>query len=133
MGDRADRYRGMGWPDVINTEYLADPTDVNGYDMINIHYAYTGSNHAVQKSEKDLTLICKRSNDDTTYRASTLGTIAAEIKGMIEAIVNPTDSRYLATPAASSVTDGHFVAFDKTGNVVTVEDSSYSAASFTPA
>lgn len=134
MGERADRYRNVGWPDSIATEYLADSNAANGYDMISIHYAYTGSNHAVQKSEKDLTLIVARTgaNDGTTY-ATTLGELAAEIKGIIEGIINPADSRYLATPAASGVTDGNLVAFDKTNGVVTVEDSGKKPSDFEPA
>lgn len=65
MGERADLYRGMGWPDNRETQYLVNPSSSNGYDMINIHYSYVGSNHAVQKSEKDLTLIIDRSDYTT--------------------------------------------------------------------
>lgn len=66
MGERADLYRNVGWPDVVQTRYIVDPDWAYGYDMINIHYAYVGSNHAVQKSEKDLTLILKRASTDST-------------------------------------------------------------------
>lgn len=90
MGERADLYRGMGWPDVRNTEYLVDPT--KEYDMIGIHYYYIGSNHAIQKSEKDLTLIIPRATSDTT--AANLGALASSIKTAIEAKVNPLDERY---------------------------------------
>ena len=55
MGERADIYRGMGWPNVITTEYAVDPN--KAYDVIDIHMAYTGSNEAVQKSEKTLTIL----------------------------------------------------------------------------
>lgn len=56
LGDRADIYRKMGWPNVWPSDKLlkADPT--KQYDMIDIHYAYIGSGEAVQKSEKDITL-----------------------------------------------------------------------------
>lgn len=55
LGNRADQYRMVGFPDYIPTKYLVDPT--KEYDTIGIHYAYVGSNESCQKSEKDLTLI----------------------------------------------------------------------------
>lgn len=59
MGERGDQYRNYNWPNVIPTKYMVDATDTAGYDVINIHYAYTGSNESVQKSEKDIFLIGK--------------------------------------------------------------------------
>lgn len=114
MGERADLYRNVGWPDVIPTKYLVDIT--KEYDMINIHYAYVGSNHAMQKSEKDITILVPRANTDST--PSTLGALTQSIKSYIDAIVNPTDSRYLTpatlfTGSAASYTDGHAAAIDK--------------------
>ena len=55
MGERGDIYRGVGFPNNIPTTYLADPTVK--YNMIDIHYAYVGSNENVQKSEKTITLV----------------------------------------------------------------------------
>lgn len=55
MGARGDIYRGMGYPNTIKTTYLVDPTQK--YDVLDIHYFYTGSNESVQKSEKTITLI----------------------------------------------------------------------------
>lgn len=62
MGERADQYRMSGWPNYIPTKYVADPD--KEYDVISIHYAYVGSNEAVQKSEKEVTFLCERSNSD---------------------------------------------------------------------
>lgn len=46
---------GVGYP--YCSEALPTYADPNmGYEMLNIHYYYEGSNEAVQKSEKDLTL-----------------------------------------------------------------------------
>lgn len=56
MGERGDIYRGMGYPNVITTKYLVDPS--KEYHVLDIHYAYVGSNEAVQKSEKDITIVC---------------------------------------------------------------------------
>ena len=55
MGERGDMYRGIGWPNTIPTKYLVDET--KNYDVIDIHYAYIGSNESVQKSEKTLTIV----------------------------------------------------------------------------
>lgn len=63
MGERADKYRNVGWPYVISTEYMIDALagdigkDASKYGVIDIHYAYVGSNESVQKSEKDCTII----------------------------------------------------------------------------
>nr|UVM96623.1 MAG: hypothetical protein [Bacteriophage sp.] len=54
MGERGDIYRGVGYPNNIPTTYLVDPTVK--YNVIDIHYAYVGSNESVQKSEKTITL-----------------------------------------------------------------------------
>ena len=55
MGERGDIYRGVGFPNNIPTTYLVDPTVK--YNVIDIHYAYVGSNENVQKSEKTITLV----------------------------------------------------------------------------
>ena len=55
MGERGDTYRGVGFPNNIPTTYLVDPTVK--YNVIDIHYAYVGSNESVQKSEKTITLV----------------------------------------------------------------------------
>ena len=55
MGERGDIYRGVGFPNNIPTTYLVDPAVK--YNVIDIHYAYIGSNESVQKSEKTITLV----------------------------------------------------------------------------
>lgn len=62
MGARGDMYRGMGYPNNIDTEYLVDPT--LEYNTIDIHYAYVGSNESVQKSEKDITIVVPKIGGD---------------------------------------------------------------------
>lgn len=56
MGERGDMYRNIGWPHNIPTTYLVDPTKT--YYIFDIHYAYVGNNESVQKSEKDITIVC---------------------------------------------------------------------------
>lgn len=68
MGERADKYRLVGWPKVVYTDYMIDSiglnpsdfqgtSDNNGVSIIDIHYSYVGSNESVQKSEKDICII----------------------------------------------------------------------------
>lgn len=56
MGERGDINRGIGFPNNIVTTYLVDPTKT--YYTFDIHYAYVGNNESVQKSEKDITIVC---------------------------------------------------------------------------
>jgi hypothetical protein len=62
MGERGDIYRGIGFPNNIVTTYLVDPTKT--YYTFDIHYAYVGNNESVQKSEKDITIVC---SDKTVF------------------------------------------------------------------
>ena len=67
MGARGDHYRMMGYPNVIKTTYLVDPTAK--YDTLDIHYAFTDSNEGVQKSEKDITIVCVDDGKHTNMKA----------------------------------------------------------------
>lgn len=67
MGARGDIYRGMGYPNTIKTTYLVDPTQK--YDVLDIHYFYTGSNESVQKSEKTITLVAVDYGSHTAMNA----------------------------------------------------------------
>lgn len=95
MGERADQYRMWNWPKYTPTEYLVDPS--KKYDVISIHYAYQGSNHAVQLSEKDLSLIVL---SDAT--GADLGAQAKALKASIEKYTNPTTT----TTTGGSTTGG---------------------------
>lgn len=64
MGERGDQYRMVGFPHVIRTTYLVDPTVK--YNLIDIHYAYVGSNEGVQKSEKTITLAIPKVGDNNS-------------------------------------------------------------------
>ena len=84
MGARGDIYRGMGYPNIIKTTYLVDPSAA--YDVLDIHYFYTGSNESVQKSEKTITLVAV---DDSSHTA---------MKALIAAI-NTASGLNIANPA----------------------------------
>lgn len=55
MGARGDFYRNMGWPNVIHTTYLVDPTQK--YDTLDISYYWAGGAEDVQKSPRTITLV----------------------------------------------------------------------------
>ena len=67
MGERGDHYRNISWPYVIETTYLVDPA--NEYSVLDIHYAYVGSNEGVQKSERDITLVGSKAVINTVIGA----------------------------------------------------------------
>ena len=67
MGERGDQYRNVGWPYVIETTYLVDPE--TEYSVLDIHYAYVGSNENVQKSERDITLVGSKADINTIIGA----------------------------------------------------------------
>ena len=67
MGARGDIYRGMGYPNIIKTTYLVDQSAV--YDVLDIHYFYTGNNESVQKSEKTITLVAVDDGSHTAMNA----------------------------------------------------------------
>ena len=66
MGERGDQYKNYGWPNVIPTKYMVDSANTTGYDVINIHYSYVGSNESVQKSEKDIFIVVPGNIDNVT-------------------------------------------------------------------
>lgn len=63
MGARGDIYRGMGFPNIIKTDYLVDAS--KEYDYLNIHYYFVGANGEVQKSEKDLVIVAPNDGSHT--------------------------------------------------------------------
>lgn len=67
LGERGDQYRNIGWPYTTPTRGKAD--SANTYDVIDIHYAYIGSNEGPQKSEKTLTIACKADGSFTIVNA----------------------------------------------------------------
>ena len=69
MGERGDIYRGVGYPNNIKTTYMVDASKT--YSVLDIHYAYVGSNESVQKSEKTITIVC----DNKTTLNSIIGDV----------------------------------------------------------
>lgn len=67
MGARGDLYRNMGWPNVIHTTYLVDPTQK--YDVLDINYYWAGGAEDVQKSPRTLTLVAVNDGSHTEMNA----------------------------------------------------------------
>lgn len=55
--NRGDIYGMQGWPSNIDTKYMVNPSDANGYSMIDIHFYYEGNSHNIGHSEKTITLV----------------------------------------------------------------------------
>lgn len=55
MGERGDMFRNMGCPNNIDVKYMVDPS--KEYDMLDIHYYYSGDGVQTHRSEKDLTFV----------------------------------------------------------------------------
>lgn len=55
MAERGDMFRNMGWPNNIDVKYMVDPTQE--YDMLDLHYFFSGDGVQVHKSEKDITFV----------------------------------------------------------------------------
>ena len=83
MGERGDQYRNMGWPNVIPTKYLVDPS--KKYDVLNIHYFYTGDGISVQKSEKDIQIVVPRPGE-TDY--TNINALITAIKAIVPAEIS---------------------------------------------
>lgn len=55
MGERGDQYRMVGWPNIVPTTYLVDPS--KEYNVLDIHYAFTGEGVNSYRSEKEITVV----------------------------------------------------------------------------
>lgn len=55
MGERGDVLRNMGWPYNIDVKYMVNPEEK--YDVIDLHYSYSGDGVQNHKSEKEITLV----------------------------------------------------------------------------
>lgn len=59
LGERGDQYRMMGYPEVIYTDYVADPTNTSGYSIFTVSYYFEDNGESPQKSEKTLQIACQ--------------------------------------------------------------------------
>lgn len=64
-GERGDQYRGVGYPNYIPTEYLADKTAQ--YNVISIRYAFTDTGIGSYRTEKELLIACPLGTTGSEY------------------------------------------------------------------
>jgi hypothetical protein len=60
MGERGDQYRNVGWPNVISTKYLVDPT--KQYNVLELHYAFTDTGVNSYRTEKEITIVAEEAS-----------------------------------------------------------------------
>ena len=72
-GYTGDIYRGMGYPHNFETEYVA--STASGYNILEIGYYFSGEGHAVQKSDKTLTIAVLSTDGD--FGEDLIGRVAA--------------------------------------------------------
>lgn len=60
--NRGDIYGFQGWPNNIDTKYLVNAGNTDGYSFVDIHFYYEGNSHNVGKSEKTITVVGTKAN-----------------------------------------------------------------------
>ena len=73
MGERGDQYRNVGWPNVIPTKYLVDPTAQ--YHVLELHYAFTDTGVNSYRTEKEITVVAPATTAGKSALNSFIGAI----------------------------------------------------------
>lgn len=71
MAERGDMFRNMGWPNNIDVKYMVDPS--KEYDMLDLHYFFSGNGVQVHKSEKDITFVADTTSVMTALKTALTG------------------------------------------------------------
>lgn len=71
MAERGDMFRNMGWPNNIDVKYMVDPS--KEYDMLDLHYFFSGDGVQVHKSEKDITFVADTTTVMTALKTALTG------------------------------------------------------------
>ena len=90
-GERGDQYRNMGWPNVIDTTYLVDPT--KQYNVLEFHFAFRDEGVNSYRSEKEITVVFPLS--DTSGGGG--ATVYDDINDFIGAINTAVGTTLIAT------------------------------------
>ena len=80
MGERGDIYRNIGFPNVIPTKYLVDPTVE--YNTLDIHFSHQDGGEGVQKSEKDITIVVPKVGASNSVSNKLINDIIAKINSV---------------------------------------------------
>ena len=73
MGERGDQYRNVGWPNVIPTKYLVDPTQQ--YHVLELHFAFTDTGVNSYRTEKEITIVAPATSAGKTALNSFIGAL----------------------------------------------------------
>ena len=76
FGERADIYRGIGYPNNFEFVPLVNPAAAYGYHVIELTWAYQGDAEDIQKSPKELVIVSP-AEGDTTY--TVINAVAGDI------------------------------------------------------
>ena len=68
MGERGDQYRKVGWPHVIPTTYLVDPT--KQYNVLELHYAFIDTGVNSYRTEKEITIVSESAEELNKFIAA---------------------------------------------------------------
>lgn len=71
MAERGDMFRNMGWPNNIDVKYMVNPS--KEYDMLDLHYFFSGDGVQVHKSEKDITFVADEPTVMTALKTALTG------------------------------------------------------------
>lgn len=64
-GERADIYRGVGYPNNFEFRPMVDPTNAYGYHVLELTWAYQGDAEDIQKSPKELIVVAPGASSST--------------------------------------------------------------------
>lgn len=67
MGERGDIKRNVGFPYVVKTTYLVDPT--KSYDTLDITFYWNGDGEDVQKSQRTITIVADDTSANTLMKS----------------------------------------------------------------
>jgi hypothetical protein len=73
MGEHGDQYRNVGWPNVIPTKYLVDPTQQ--YHVLELHFAFTDTGVNSYRTEKEITIVAPATSAGKTALNSFIGAL----------------------------------------------------------
>lgn len=83
--ERGDKYGEMCWPWNVDTVYMVDPANADGYSFVDIHFYFEGNSHNVGKSEKTLTIVGTKANLKTLVGSvATTGESATAATGLFK-------------------------------------------------
>lgn len=95
LGERGDQYRGIGWPNNVETKGEVNPKTA-GYQVVTVHYYEDLPNEAVQKSEKTAVFVCTSAAIATAVANAFKGATNTELDSRVtelDSSVTELDSR----------------------------------------